>query len=73
MADFGEKQGLAEHAVQIGVSGAGSFENLHGLTAEEAVLHAIDLSERALAEETFHGVGIATICPAERIGTQWPF
>ena len=68
-----EEQGLAEHAGQIGVSGAGSFENLHGLTAEEAVLNAIDLSERAMAEETFHGVGIATICPAARIGTDGSF
>ena len=50
---------LTKHVLNLVEIHADALEHLHGLPAEEAMFDAIDLRERAFAQEAFHFVGVA--------------
>nr|WP_245574254.1 hypothetical protein [Amycolatopsis nigrescens] len=58
MADLREQDGLTEHRLGF-LGSASAFEDLYRLTAENVVVHAVDLGERALSQEPFNLIGVS--------------
>ena len=59
LADARQENRLAEHLVDLVQVHAYTFENLHCLAAQKAVLYAVDLGKSTLTQEALDLVGVA--------------
>src|ERR1039457_1516260 len=59
MPDFGEEDRFPEHLLDLVQVHACSFEDFHGLAAQEPVFYSVHLRESPLAQEALHFVGFS--------------